>query len=85
MIEIYRRIFIIKILFFILSNLPSFEIGGRHSTTNIPLNELYTKSLYYTSAFLFYCEQSFLQKNILVFSMFNKDYYLIYIQILTDW
>ena len=79
MIERYQRILTIKTLFFFLSNLLSYEMEVDTRQPNISLNELYTKTLSYTSVFYFNCEQ----KNILNTSMFNKDYYLIYIQILT--
>ena len=52
MIERYRRILTTKTLFFILSNLPSFEMEVDTWQPNIPLNELYIKTLYYTSVFL---------------------------------
>lgn len=79
MIERYQRILTIKTLFFFLSNLLSYEMEVDTRQPNISLNELYTKTLSYTSVFYFNCEQ----ENILNTSMFNKDYYLIYIQILT--
>ena len=34
-----RRMHILYSLFFILSNLLSFEIGGRHPTTDIPYKD----------------------------------------------
>lgn len=36
MIVMYLRTFMIKVLFFIISNLLSKKIGGRHSTTDVP-------------------------------------------------
>lgn len=41
MIDIFSRNFNIKVLFFILSNLLSFKIRGRHSTTAYSLCVLY--------------------------------------------
>ena len=57
MIERYRRILTIKTLFFLLSNLLFYEIEVDTRQLNIPLNELYTKTLSYTSVFYFNCEQ----------------------------
>ena len=53
MIERYRRILTIKTLFFILSSLHSYEMEVDTRQPNIPLNELYTKTLSYTSVFYF--------------------------------
>ena len=44
MIEMYLKIFIIKILFFILSP-PIFIIEGRHSATDVPIYN-YTICIY---------------------------------------
>ena len=41
MIAMSFRTFTIKVLVFILSNLLSTKIGGRHPTTDIPYKKIY--------------------------------------------
>lgn len=49
MVIIWFRIFITKILLFILPNLLSYAIGGRHSITDIPCVYYTTQSEYLQS------------------------------------
>lgn len=48
MIAMYLRIFITKILFFIIIKPPLYKRIGRHSTTEVP-NKYYSKQLFYES------------------------------------
>ena len=52
MITMYLRTLIIKILFFIFIKPPLILIRGRHSTTDVPLNQLYNETFFGTSKYI---------------------------------